>query len=347
MVPRFSTRHFFFVEPPDTLLQFNLMIIHRRFFQFPSALSILRILLIAIACSISLSEVAAQSRDINFPSPITSNSISGTIPARALGDGRLTTYYYVLAGGQGDVFINVTAMNFSGDIDIFVAGTLRPLSKMVFYADPNLTETGRVVYLRKPERMILRVEGRTPNDDEAKFTIKFAGSFLALNEVEPDDPLKKLEEAKTAEAEARAEKIAKDIAAKEEADRAAKEKAEARAKAREVLDSKPAPVAVTKPEAATKPAKPVKEAPPTASDRQKTDTAAARAKRPPTAKPEPPADPLANIRLVVYFKDGTVIDRPLPEVLRFNVEKGVLTIVAKDGSIGRYSMLVVDRVSVQ
>jgi hypothetical protein len=41
--------------------------------------------------------------------------------------------------------------------------------------------------LRKPERLILRVEGRTPNDDPATFRIKFAGSFQALGENEQTD----------------------------------------------------------------------------------------------------------------------------------------------------------------
>jgi hypothetical protein len=58
-------------------------------------------------------------------------------------------------------------------------------------------------------------------------------------------------------------------------------------------------------------------------------------------------DPLEKINLVIEFKDGTKIERPMSEVLRFSVDKGVLTVIAKDGSIGRYSILTVDKVTIQ
>ncbi|HUR98302.1 MAG TPA: hypothetical protein VMZ26_09590, partial [Pyrinomonadaceae bacterium] len=60
-----------------------------------------------------------QSTDQGFPTPVTSNEISGTIKARDVGDARLTSYYYLFDAAQGDVFINVVARNFSGDIDVF------------------------------------------------------------------------------------------------------------------------------------------------------------------------------------------------------------------------------------
>jgi hypothetical protein len=59
------------------------------------------------------------------------------------------------------------------------------------------------------------------------------------------------------------------------------------------------------------------------------------------------ADPLANIHLVILFKDGGVIRRPMSEVFRFSVDKGVLTVIAKDGSIGRYSILEVTKVTIE
>ena len=40
----------------------------------------------------------------------------------------------------------------------------------------------------KPEKLILRVEGRTPNDEAATFKIKFAGSFVAAADVKSDEP---------------------------------------------------------------------------------------------------------------------------------------------------------------
>ena len=62
----------------------------------------------------------AQSTDQNFPTPVTTNQILGTIKARDIGDSRLTTYFYAFDGEQGDIFINVVSKNLSGDIDIFI-----------------------------------------------------------------------------------------------------------------------------------------------------------------------------------------------------------------------------------
>jgi hypothetical protein len=120
----------------------------------------------------------AQSINQSYPTPITSNEISGQIPARDIGDARLTSYFYTFNAGQGDVFINVVTKNLNGDIDIFTADNLRPLSKITIYADASEGETGRVIYLRQSAKLVLRVEGRSPNDEAATYLIKFAGSFV-------------------------------------------------------------------------------------------------------------------------------------------------------------------------
>ncbi len=124
--------------------------------------------------------IRSQSTDQNFPTAVTGTEIHGVIKARDIGDSRLTSYFYEFAGEQGDVFINVVTKNFTGDIDIFTQEGLKPLTKIVVYASGSADETGRIVYLRKPERLLLRIEGRTPGDDAASFTIKFAGSFVAM-----------------------------------------------------------------------------------------------------------------------------------------------------------------------
>lgn len=132
--------------------------------------------------------IFAQSTDQNFPTPVTTNEINGQIRARDVGDPRLTRYYYVFDGGQGDIFVNVVTKNFAGDIDVFTSETLRPMTKMVIYPDAAATnETGRLIYLRKGERLLLRVEGRSPNDDAAIFRIKFGGSFVAMAGGKADD----------------------------------------------------------------------------------------------------------------------------------------------------------------
>src|SRR6185369_8954624 len=138
----------------------------------------------------------AQSSDQSYPTPVTTSEVAGVIKARDIGDARLTSYFYTFNGDQGDIFVNVVSKNFTGDIDIFIADGLRPLSKIIVYADSTEAETGRVIYLRKPEKLILRIEGRSPNDDPATFKLKFAGSFVAAvdtGEQQPDLPEVKVE----------------------------------------------------------------------------------------------------------------------------------------------------------
>ena len=134
--------------------------------------------------------IEAQSTNVEFPTPITSDTISGKIKARDIGDSRSTVYYYVFEATQGDVFLKIEAANLNGDIDIFYADNLRPLTKISLYADSSSTQTGREIYLRKPEKLILKVEGRTPNDDPASFLIKFEGSFLAMTATKESEEAK-------------------------------------------------------------------------------------------------------------------------------------------------------------
>lgn len=142
-------------------------------------------MLLAAALSVGLkASLSAQSTSQDFPTAITSNEISGSIKARDLGDSRLTSYYYALNGEQGDLFINLVTRNFTGDVDVFAVSGMRPMTKIVVYADYGETETGRAIYLRKGEKLLLRIQGRTPNDDEATFRLKFAGSFAAAR---PED----------------------------------------------------------------------------------------------------------------------------------------------------------------
>ena len=80
-----------------------------------------------------------------------------------------------------------------------------------------------------------------------------------------------------------------------------------------------------------------------------TDTSKA-ATTPPTGgskTTEPGQDPLQNINLVILFKDGRTIQRPMSEVFRFSVDKGILTVISKDGTIGRYSILEVAKVTIE
>lgn len=125
--------------------------------------------------------VRAQSLDINSPSPVSTTEVVGRIVARDLGDARFTDHYYSFAGNKGDLLITVVSSNLNGDVDVFTAGTLRPLMKFTVYAESSSPIT-KAVFLRKREDLILRVQARSPNDEEGTYQIRFGGTFAALPE---------------------------------------------------------------------------------------------------------------------------------------------------------------------
>src|SRR5215203_4014299 len=136
-----------------------------------------RATLFAIAVIVlAAGSVSGQSIDPNAPSPVRSNSITGRIAARDLGDARLTDHYYAITGTPGDLLITVNSTNLNGDLDVFTASTLRPLLKLTLYAE-LATPVTKGIYLRKREDLILRLEARTPNDDEGTYRLSFGGSF--------------------------------------------------------------------------------------------------------------------------------------------------------------------------
>jgi hypothetical protein len=134
--------------------------------------------LLCVMASLFLRAVMAQaqSTDPTFPTPVGSREIDGAIAARDIGDGRLTDHFYGFAGVPGDFYITVRTKNLNGDIDIFTAGELRPLMKITIYAE-STTAVTKNLYFRKNERLILRVEARTPNDEDGTYHISFSGSF--------------------------------------------------------------------------------------------------------------------------------------------------------------------------
>lgn len=358
---------------------------------------ILKLAGLFILCVCFSFDVTAQSTDQNFPTAVTTNEIDGVIKARDIGDSRLTSYFYAFDVGQGDVFINVVTNNFSGDIDVFTVDGLRPLTKMVIYADSGSSETGRIVYLRKPERLILRVEGRSPNDDPSTFKIKFAGSFVALanqkqqdaptiksSDVDPESGIRvnsvgtivevipkpqpspkatpESKEAKVTIAKNKKPETGKKnppaptaITPKKEIVEVAKTK---------VAEKKPAPAKAKNPvkesekkESATaKPAVKKTDSPEVKTVFKKTPKSkkaetAKKAPEKPTRPAEPTKesqpDPMASIRLVIQLKDGKVIERPMNEVAKFGVDNGVLTVIAKDGTTLKYSILDVAKLTVE
>jgi hypothetical protein len=100
----------------------------------------------------------------------------GRIVARDLGDSRLTNHYYTFFGTPGDLLITIQSRNLNGDLDVFAANGLRPLLKLSLYAESTSPVT-KGIYLRRREQLILRIEARSPNDDEGTYQLFFGGSF--------------------------------------------------------------------------------------------------------------------------------------------------------------------------
>jgi hypothetical protein len=341
-----------------------------------------------LAVAMSCAAAYGQSTSQDYPTPVSTNELSGSIKARDIGDPRVTTYFYNFNGNQGDLFINVVTKNLNGNIDVFSAEGLRLLTRILVFADVADNETGRVVYLRKPERLILRVEGRTPNDDPATFQVKFAGSFQAVSgdnaPVEPKLPDIKAENTSgiqvnsagaiiavrpkpTPTEVARAEKVEDRTAAEEKraepvdetVKRATPEGNPEETKKTTVVveDNIPKPTAEPKARRTTGKA-PRRTAPAkksTAKSRtevaEKTEKETARNASPESTenakKNEKAVDPLANVNLIVEFKDGRRVERPMSDVFRFTVDHGSITIIRKDGKIDRFPIVDVAKVSVE
>jgi len=332
--------------------------------------------------------VKAQSTNQSFPTAVTANEISGTIKARDLGDARLTSYFYVFNGKQGDIFINVVTKNLDGDIDVFTADNLRPLTKITVYSDNPDSETGRVIYLRQPQKLILRVEGKTPTDEPASFRIKFAGSFEAVAGIAETDETKEPEVKSNEQGDVRVNSVGTIIEVKPkpkptpksttakvekkepkkadeekdtektETETAKKDEPEEEVKKPEVVVTENLPEkkddSETKTdENAAEKVTPKKNPIPKKQVRPKKPATTAKTETKPKTTPEKTSEPtvdlsqLANIQLVVIFKDGRKIERPMSEILKFSVDKGILTIISKDGNIGRYSILDVAKITVE
>ena len=362
---------------------------------------------LAIVLLVSASGLKAQSTLQDHPTPITRNELNGTIRARDLGDARLTTYYYWFEGSQGDVFINLTTNNFAGDIDVFTQNGLKTLTKIIVFADFGEVETGRVIYLRKPERLILRVQGRSPNDESASFRFKFAGSFVAATGSDDDVPeIPKVSNSTTGRVqvnsagtiipppprpvltETKVDKDAESLRAGQktesqpteaEVKKAANEtteekkvsteipdetKADEKKVAAEIPDEKKAneklEVVVSDPLPKTETARPTSTAKRTTPRNKTTRRTTPKKAETPVEHPatasaeksagdpvETKADPLANVQLVILFKDGRKIERRLTEVFKFSVDGGVLTVIAKDGRTGKYQMVDVAKVTIE
>lgn len=325
---------------------------------------------------LSLASAAqGQSSDVVWPTPVRLNEVQANIPARDLGDSRLTDHYYAFTGAPGDVVITVDSRNLNGDIDVFTFSGLRPVLKFTVYAGSSSAIT-KSIYLRQREDLILRIEGRTPNDDDASYRIHFAGSFEPIvsgplteheNALEPataaetssktgrrvssvgariDEPRTEVAEAPapeptpTASTESEAPKAAARTTPRNNRRRvpSARRRATATPKSTKTDETPDVKEKSTAETTTTGPA-----AAPKRSSRSASRSKAAR-------KPPPPVEAAESYtsgpRLIIETSDGTLVDRFMGSVRRVTVENGQVIVIGKDGTIQRIPLASVVRMTI-
>jgi hypothetical protein len=296
-----------------------------------------------------------QSISPTAPSPVRSNSVTGRIAARDLGDARLTDHFYAFTGTPGDLLITVNSNNLNGDVDVFTAGTLRPLLKITLYAETTSPVT-KGIYLRKREDLILRIEARSPNDEEGTYRLYFGGSF------EPIVGGPEIAEAGTPETPATETPVSGGGKTKRVSSVGARI-AEPEPPVTEVATATPTPEPTREPTPEAKPVEmpvttpdksPETERPATARNTRGRRPAARRPaprvkETPPVAeepKPAPEPEPEIGPRLVIETNDGTLINRSMSTVRRVTVENGQVVVTGKDGKIDRILLANVVRMSI-
>ncbi|HXD29859.1 MAG TPA: hypothetical protein VN643_02005 [Pyrinomonadaceae bacterium] len=326
----------------------------------------------------TISPASAQSTDVRFPTPIGSNEISGSIVARDIGDARLTDHFYTFNGLPGDLLITVESKNLNGDFDVFTAAELRPVLKVVVYAESGALIT-KNIYLRKPESLILRVEARTPNDDEGNYKIRFSGTFAPVEgaliaDAKPtgeadskptrssdrrtsrvtsagariDEPREEVAAAPTPEPTAAS--VPEDVTAPPKKVPPVRNPRTRRAPAPRTTSTKTgtgASVVKKTEKPSTDDSETVKEKPePTTAAAVETRTSSGR--RPParptrTVKPKPTAE---NGQLVIDVNDGTRIEYPMNTVSKLTIENGEVVIVSADGYTKRVPLTSILKMSI-
>lgn len=311
----------------------------------------------------------AQSTDIEFPTPVRDNLISGQIAARDVGDPRLTRHFYALTGTPGDLSITVESKNLNGDVDLFTAGSLRPLAKISMYSEELSTSSSKTIYLRRREPLILRVEARSPNDNEGSYRIKFDGAFEAMSGPEPEkeenvasgEPASSRRDKNTRRVTsvgARIEEPPAETTVKAEVPEPTPTPAppvarESPVSAAPSAETPPAPEPTApEPKAATTepPPRPVRVRRPGTSRRSRT-APAARRRVPPAEETVPPQpenpDPMANARLIIETRDGMRVERYMNTIRRVTVENGQIVVIARDGKVEKLPMTNVLRMSIE
>ena len=333
---------------------------------------------------VTAASLCAQSLDANTPAPVRNNSVDGRISARDIGDSRMTNHYFAFTGMPGDLLITVQTHNLNGDIDVFTAGTLRPLLKITLYAESSSPVT-KGIYLRKRESLVLRVEARSPNDDEGTYRLSFGGSFepiiggpdIAETEAaetpktetpapgrgtrrvssvgariaEPDPPPREVATATpepnpepTPEAKP-SETPAGEVEKPAETENV-KPPPTRTPRGRRPAARRPSPRATETARQPVEEPKPEEPRPARRPGTRSTATTRKPVEEPKTEEPKPEPAPEIGPRLVIETSDGTLINRPMSGVKRVTVENGQVVIVGRDGKINRVLLADVVRMTI-
>jgi hypothetical protein len=310
------------------------------------------LLLLMLAAS-----VAAQSTDAESPTPIGESEVRGRIAPRDVGDARLTRYFYTFTGTPGDLVVTVDSQNLNGDVDIFVAGSLRPLAKVSMYASELSTSTSKSIYLRQRESLVLRVEARTPNDDVGSYHVRFGGAFepLAVSASAQPETETPTVTARTDKSTRRVTSVGGRINEPPPAPEATATETPREPEPSVPTNTKtPETTATTEPtESTTEPAKPT---PPRTARTRRRGTRRGRARPAPSGTESapsatPPATSTAQVesgpRLIIETKDGMRVERYMSTVRRVIVENGQIVVITKDGKIDRQPMTNVVRMAIE
>ncbi|HKR02013.1 MAG TPA: hypothetical protein VJT09_15135 [Pyrinomonadaceae bacterium] len=293
----------------------------------------------------------AQSTDIQYPTPVRSNEISGAIAPRDIGDPRLTRYFYSFTGTPGDLIVSVESRNLEGDVDVFTAGALRPLAKLSMYAGVAASGS-KTIYLRTRQPLILRVEARTPNDDQGSFRISFQGAFEPIGSEVPDpEPVTPTLSSTTAKPGRRVTATGARIEEPEPETTATNTQPETPAPANETPPGEnPASTDTPATATATEP-RPRSRTPSTRrarNRRSRSPQATRRTPAPAESSTAPqPLEPASGPRLIIETRDGMRVERYMTTVRRVTVERGQIVVVTTDGKIERQPMANVLRMAIE
>jgi hypothetical protein len=313
----------------------------------------------SLALLVSCVSVAAQSTELEYPSPVTANAISSRIEPRDVGDSRLTRHFYTLTGVPGDLTVTVESKNLNGDVDLFVAGSLRPLAKISLYASEGSTSSAKSIYLRERLPLILRVEARSPNDDPGTYMVRFSGSFEpVLNAAAPPDPVGTSTDRRGSRVNSVGGRVNEP-----EPEVTASTTPTVTPTATEAAKTE----TTTPTETAAKPPEETAERPTTA--RTTRSTRRGRGRRPQRPRPQtqptqteqvPPASTstsnrsdnsptqlVISARLIIEKRDGMRYERYMSTVRRIMVQNNLIVVETRDGKIERHPLIDVLRMSIE